>query len=188
MRHHRYRSQTRRGRRTGSVTLELILSLPVLFIGLFAVIEFATYFSGAQQVSLASRVGAEEASQVPLPNEVGNGMPNNPGNPVPESVVNAVLDQLGSSEITPCRIILEHNVNSVDDPQNPGQSIKPVQMFVTSFGDCDCDSPQGPLPEDAVRLTVCVQMTEIVPNVLATFGFDIEEKVVQYTAVFRHEL
>ena len=162
------------------VALELILALPVLFIGLFAVIEFAVYFSGAQQLALASRVGAEEASQVVLPN--------NNGGPVPASIVNAVLDQLGSVGISPCQIILEHNVNSVDDPQNPGQPIQPLQTFVTSFGDCNCQPPDTPLPELAVRVTICVELTELVPNVLATFGFDAEGKTAQQSTVFRHEL
>ncbi|MCH8922472.1 MAG: pilus assembly protein [Planctomycetes bacterium] len=188
MRNHRFSSQRKHRRRTAAIALELILALPVLFIGLFAVVEYAAYFSGAQQAALASRVGAEEASQIALPNEVSLGMPNNPGDPVPAAVVAAVLDQLGSAGISPCRIILEHNVNSVDDPQNPGQSITPLQVFVTSFGPCDCEPPDSPLPPQSVRVTVCLPMTEVVPNLLATFGFDVADKTVQQTTVFRHEL
>ena len=188
MRNHRYRSQRKHRRRAAAIALELILALPVLFIGLFAVVEFATYFSGAQQLALASRVGVEEASQVVLPNEMTLGSPYIAGDPVPASVLSAVLDQLGSAEISPCRIILEHNVNTVDDPQHPGQSIKPRQVFVTSFGECNCEPPDTPLPVGSVRVTVCVPMTELVPNILATFGFDVEEKTVQQSTVFRHEL
>ncbi len=162
VRKHRNRSQREQRRRTAAITLELILALPLMFIGLFGVVEFAAYFSGAQQVALASRVGAEEASQIALPI----------AGPVPPAMVDAVLAQLGSANISFCKIILEHNVGG---------------MYEESVGDCDCDPPAAPLPPQSVRVTVCVPMTELMPNILSTFGFDVEDKTVQHSTVFRYE-
>ena len=110
------------------------------------------------------------------------------GDPLPDSIVAAVLHQLGSAGISPCRIILEHNVNEMDDSQHPGQSIQPSQVFSTSFGDCDCAPPDEPLLPNSVRITVCVPLTELVPNCLATFGFDVSEKTIQQSTLFHHEL
>ena len=164
VRKHCNRSQREQRRRTAAIALELILALPLLFIGLFGVVEFAAYFSGAQQVALASRVGAEEASQIALP--IAGPVP-------PPAVVDAVLAQLGSADISFCKIILEHNIGG---------------MYEESVGDCDCDPPATPLPPQSVRVTVCVPMTELVPNILSTFGFDVEDKTVQHSTVFRYEL
>ena len=71
--------------RHGGVTLEFILALPVFLIAMFAVFQFALFFAGSQQVALASRVGAEAASQTELPNSANSGMlPVSPGNQVPD--------------------------------------------------------------------------------------------------------
>ena len=45
------------------IVLELILALPILIIAFLAVVQFGTFFVRMQQVALASRVGAEAASQ-----------------------------------------------------------------------------------------------------------------------------
>ncbi len=143
--------------------------LPVWLIALLAIIEYGQILSNLQQVSLASRVGAEEASQTLV-------LPTSPGGPVPANVLAAIDQQLASSGISRCRVILEHNVGG------------PVTLV---SGTCDgCVPPATPLPVDReyVRVTVCVPLTELTPNLLALFGFDIADCTAQQSATFRYEL
>ena len=176
-------------KRRGGITLEFILALPIFLIAMFAIFQFALFFVGSQQIALASRVGAEAASQIRLPNRTEYGVPPiSPGNRVPEYVVDAVLQQLRTSGIEPCCIILEHNANTFASPPESRNYISPHQVFVTEFSGCYCQRPERPMPPESVRLTVCVGLTEVMPNCLATFGFDISDKTAQHTTVFRHEL
>ena len=158
----------RRARRRGAVTLELILTLPIWLIMLWASVEFGQILSYPQQVALAARVGAEEASQTP-------GLDVAPG--VPANVLTAVTQQLDSSNISWCKVILEHNLNG------------PLQEF--SEGPCDCEPPSTdllPTNREYVRVTVCVPLTELACNLLGPFGFDISECIVQHSVTFRSEL
>ena len=112
-----YSKRKRHPRRRGGITLEFILALPIFLIAMFAIFQFALFFVGSQQIALASRVGAEAASQIRLPNRTEYGVPPiSPSNRVPEYVVDAVLQQLGTSGIEPCCIILEHNANTFAGP------------------------------------------------------------------------
>jgi hypothetical protein len=176
-------------RRRGGITLEFILALPVLLIAMFAVFQFALFSVGSQQVALASRVGAEAASQIPLPNRRQYGIPPMlPCDKVPAYVVDAVLQQLRSAGIEPCCIILEHNANTFPSPPHADHYISPHQVFVTEFSGGLSQRPDTPLPPESVRLTVCVGLSQLMPNCLSTFGFDIRDKTAQHTTVFRHEL
>jgi Flp pilus assembly protein TadG len=150
------------------VVLELILMLPVWLIALLAIVEYGQIMANLQQVALASRVGAEEASQTPS-------LPTSPGAPVPANVLSAIEQQLASSGISGCRVILEHNVGG------------PVTL---TSGTCDqCVPPATPLPLDRqyVRVTVCVPLAELAPNLLALFGFDIADCLAQQSTTFRYE-
>ncbi len=162
--------------RRGAVTLELILTFPIWLIFLLAIVEFGQILSNEQQVALASRVGAEEASQTAILS------PSN-GGPVPANVLEAIDQQLASSGISRCRVIVEHNVL----PSSPSPVTVPVTL---STGTCDCDPPATPLPSTRryVRVTVCVELTEVAPNLLCLFGFDISDKLMQHTTTFRYEL
>ncbi|MDZ7619235.1 MAG: TadE/TadG family type IV pilus assembly protein, partial [Patescibacteria group bacterium] len=160
--------------RRGSVTLELIIMLPVWLIVMGAVVEFGLLIGNRQQVALASRVGAEEASRT-----AGLHLTSD-GGPVPTNVVAKVTQQLLSSGIEPCKVTLEHNLAG-----GP-----PVAL--ASSG-CDCptlgDSVTWP-PESGsyVRVTVYVPATELTPNILKFFGFDLSDRVVRNATTFRHEL
>jgi Flp pilus assembly protein TadG len=162
-----HRTATSCGRR-GAAALELILALPIWLIALLALIEFGQILSNQQQLALASRVGAEEASQTPGLDLAGS---------VPLNVLVAVNQQLASSGISGCKVILEHNIASPS----------PVTL---SDGTCDCDPPVTPLPprRDYVRVTVCVPLAELAPNLLSMFGFDISECIAQHSTTFRYEL
>ena len=154
--------------RAGAVTLELILTLPIWLIALLTIIEFGQILANLQQLSLASRVGAEEASQTyPLPT----------AGSVPSNVLTAIDQQLFSAGIAPrCKVILEHNLA-------PG----PTTLV---SGDCDCSPPDTPLPvhREYVRVTVCAELTALTPNLLGIFGFDVEDCMVQQSTTFRHEI
>jgi hypothetical protein len=149
------------------VTLELILTVPIWLILLWAIVEWGQILSNQQQVALAARVGAEEASQTP-DLDIAAG--------VPANVLTAITQQLDSSNISWCKVILEHNLNG------------PLEEL--SEGPCDCDPPSTALPpnREYVRVTVCVPLTELACNLLAPFGFDISGCIVQHSATFRYEL
>ncbi len=180
----RYKSRARRG----GITLEFLLAFPVLLIGLLAVIQFGVFFANTQQIALASRVGAEYASQVHLPNRQQYGVPPTARhNRVPEDIVHATLQQLRTAGMEPCCIILEHNTNTFRYPHGSGHYITPRQVLVTEFGGCYCIIPKDPLPPNSVRLTICVNMPQVMPNCLGTFGFDVRGSTVQHSSVFRFE-
>ncbi len=150
--------------------------LPVWLIFLLAIIEFGQILCSQQQVELASRVGAEEASQTPE-------LPISQSGEIPANVLLAIDQQLASSGMTGCHVRLEHNVV----PEYPGAPPVPVTL---TAGTCDCEGPAEALPEmrQYVRVTVGIAMTELTPNLLRAFGFDISDRIVQHTTTFRYEL
>ena len=172
-------------RRRGAVVLELILVTPIWLIFLLAIIEFGEVYANRQQVALASRVGAEAASETPgLASTVD-------GDPVPANVLEKIHQQLGglaidycdvpNSSIQPCAVVLEHNLSS------SGTVVRLV-----SGDDKICyphpDPATRPDMRRFVRLTVYVRMDQVTPNLLKVFGFDVSERVLQHTTTFRHEL
>jgi len=165
-----------RDSRGGAVTLEFIIALPVLLIILLAVVQFGMFFSGLQQVSLASRVGAEAAAQTDLSaSETGDG--------IPADILNAINAQLASAGITACRIFVEHNVDGTDEDE----------LQEPSTSTWTCTPPATALPLDdahgvySVRVTVCVPMSELAPNCLSLFKFDISKRSTQCSTTFRYE-
>ena len=156
--------------------LELILVLPILVILVLAVVQFGLFFANMQQVALAARVGAEEASQTV-------DLPITDGAPIPANILEAVDHQLDSSGIIACRVRLEHNFGG-----------RQVTLIAPPTGACDCP-PAGNLtpplpPGEYVRLSLSVPLCELMPICLAVFGFDVADpcKVVEATTIFRHEL
>ncbi len=150
--------------------LELIVMLPIWLIVMGAIILFGLLIGNRQQVALAARVGAEEASRT-----AGLDLTSD-SQPVPENVVRVVEQQLLSSGIEQCLITLEHNLAE-----------GPVLM---GSGTCDCPTVDTALPQyrEYVRVTVYVPATELTPNVLRFFGFDISERIIRNATTFRHEL
>ena len=162
-------------KRGGAVVVELILALPILITALLTVVQFGYFFVRMQQVSLACRVGAEEASQT-------GGLPTMSGAPIPTNILDAIDKQLQSSGISRCRVRLEHNVAG---PQ--------IALVSPTVGACNCGPTTNlttPPPRPYVRLTICVPLTEVMPNCLAGFGFDISDpsKVAEGTTIFRYEI
>jgi hypothetical protein len=164
----------------GAATLELILVLPVLLLVTIGLIEFGVMFGNLQQVALASRVGAERASELAtLPATMT-------GDEVPPEVIEAIEQQLQSSCIDWCHIRLEHNTA---DPLSQ-------EVLESTQGDqCGCEEFE-PLAEDEiptgryVRLTLTVPLSEVVPSGLTLFGCKLfsAEQAFHSTTVFRYEI
>lgn len=159
-----------RPRRRGGIIVELVLTLPIFLLLLLAIVQFGLYYVHMQPASLASRVGAEEAAQTANLDSYSE---------VPTEVVEIVEKQLATAGITECQVKLEHNV---------GQS---VETLVSQPGGCAC-GPDAPLavavPGRYVRVTVCVPLTQLMPNCLKLMGYDISGQVTQFTTVRRYEV
>ena len=163
-------------RRRATATLELVLVLPMVVILILATIQFGLFYSNMQQVALASRVGAEEASQTPgLAATVEGGA-------VPANVLEAISKQLFGSGIRYCRVTLEHNVGGTQ-----------VALVSPQTGACDCGPTcklSSPIPPgEYVRVSVCVRHCDLMPNSLNLIGYDTTDpsKVACSTTIFRHE-
>ena len=172
----RFRPLARPGvSRCGALVLELVVVLPILLILLLGVVQFGVFFANMQQVALASRVGALEASQTAA-------LPTTDGVAVPQNVVEAIDRQLQTSGIAVCRVRLEHNVGG-----------SRVALIWPASGVCECepnDHLADPPPGDFVRLSICVELAELMPNCLGRLGVDLcsPSKVAHSTSVFRYEL
>lgn len=157
-----------RQRLSGVTYLELILALPVIFIFLLAVIEFGLIFANLKYVPAASRAGAKVYAETPT------AALTNPATLT--AVQNAVNDALSPGSMTACRVILQHNVGGVGLIQS---------------GTCVCPPPTTPampvLAGGSVRVTVCVEVSQITPNLLAGFGFTTTGRIAKSTTTFPHE-
>jgi Flp pilus assembly protein TadG len=156
--------------------LELVLVLPILLIPILAIIRFGLYYANMQQVALACRVGAEEASQT-------SELASTSTTTIPTNILQAVDRTLATAGITRCSVRLEHNASGTQKA-----------LYDPSSGGCvggPTSNLSSPLPPGRyVRLTVCVPIQELVPRCLAGFGFGIADSssVVPFTMVFRYEL
>lgn len=152
------------------MTLELIIALPVWLIVLAATIEFGFFIANLQQLEMASRIGALAASETnPLPN----------AGSIPGNITGAIDDQLETAGLEQCHVFLEHNVNG-------------PAVTLEDGGPCTCSPPDPvelPFPTEGeyVRVTVCVEMTEMTPNLLKVFGLDLSGRMVSHASTYRHE-
>ena len=157
------RTNSRRRIRRAGVVVELLLTLPVLFIALLAIVEFGLILANVKQVALASREGAKLAAET---------APLNGGTAA--VIRNLVDDRLESA--------------GMGTNASQGVTLQDTVTFGT-FTDGDCPAPAAPpLPLGAVRVTVCVELEKLSPNLLQAFGFDISGLVVEHTTTYRHEL
>ena len=159
----RYRARHGKRARRGGVVLELILTLPILVIVLFAVVEFGLLLANLKHVALASREGAKMAAET------------QPINAATVSVLRAQIDRrLESAGLGP--------------EATSGITVQETAFGGVSITDGVCGSPTSPImPPGAVRVTVCVQFERLTPNLLQAFGLDVTGKVVEQTTTFRHE-
>jgi Flp pilus assembly protein TadG len=166
--------------RRGSLTVEMLLVVVVLAIVTVAVVQFGVFFANAEEVAMAARSGALEASQHPGLAATAT------GEPVPTEVISAIEHQLLSSQIQWHMIRLEHNVAPA-----PGT----VVLESDAGGNYVCE-PKDELPGPPftgtryVRVTVCVPLQEVIPRALSYFGEQlfVPTKTYEHTVVLRYEL
>jgi hypothetical protein len=164
-------------RRPGVITLELIISIPVLVIILLAIYQIALIMAASRHVEFASRLGAKVAAEVPR----SGGPPDLENLTTLKGVVDGYLTTAGYS--ASCTVLLEHNAVGVPNP---------LQTYSDGM-DCPC-GPTGPnpLPDtpsgvESVRVTVCLPMAGNIPNCLSSFGFDLADCAIQHSTVWRIE-
>ena len=142
----------------------MILSLPILIIGVVGVLQFGVFFANAQVLNQACRVGALEASHQTL------------AAAIPSAVTDAIDHQLAPAGITRCYVRMEHNVGG--------------GTTVVTNGTCTCGPTTNlsPTPAgDYVRITVCVEVTDLMPNALQYYGLDFSNQHASCTTVYRVE-
>ncbi len=158
--------------RSGAVVLELLLVIPINMIVLLAVAQFGLFLSNHQQLALACRTGAGIASE--------SSSLMTTGNPVPMDVTDAVVRQLASSGIAPSALILEHVAGG-------GPATEQTLRTNLSAAGAACQEPANAIPGYTVRLTVCVPLSEMMPNCMSGFGFDTTGHTVECSTTFGRE-
>jgi Flp pilus assembly protein TadG len=157
------------------VVLETILALPIFVIMLMGLVEFGVLVENLQYVQAASRAGAMVASRTAAATLNGAALP--------ADVLVAVNDELGRMQtgVVARQVRLETNVD------NAGA----VGVTISRIGGKDAitdpyvavTAPAAPAGA-YVRVTVFVDVPDVTPNVLATFGLDFQNEVVQQTTTF----
>lgn len=168
-------SGKQRRRRSAAVVLETILALPVFVIMLMGIVEFGVLVENLQHVEAASRAGVLVASRTAaatlnlaaLPADV-------------LVAVNDELDQMRAGVVAR-QVRLETNVNNAG---NVGATIFRTGGQTPVFNpDVAVTAPAAPAAA-YVRVTVFVDVPDVTPNVLAAFGLDFKNEVVQQTTTF----
>jgi hypothetical protein len=164
--------------RRGVVVFEFILWTPIFVILLLAVIEFALILTNLQQLKAASEAGARIAAELSNA-DLASG---NPADNI-DKVDDAVTTVLGSAGMMQCEVILEFN------PTCGG--ITPGTLI--AGGCANCTAPVDPLPSlvdipgGSVRVTVCLDVTELTPDLLSTFGFTIANSTAKMSTLMPYE-
>lgn len=142
----------------------MIVFTPVLLIFLTSTVEFGQIMSGLKVVELASRMAAKTAAESPQADLISGA--------ALASVESTADSTLAGYGMTSCRVILEHTLGGAG-------------TFNT--GTCPCSAPVTPtLPVSAsgsVRVTVCVEASELTPDLLSTLGFTVSGKHGQQSTV-----
>lgn len=165
-----YGCPRKRPHRTGGLTLELVLVLPILLIALLAIVQFGQYFANLQALTFAARVGGEEAA-------ISETLPTTEGASVPTTIVNAVDQQLFSAGIARRIIVLEHNLGgSQTSLITPNGALPPPKLASVP-------------PGHYVRIIIVVPKSELMPDLLKPFGLHLaaadNATVVSY--IMKHE-
>ena len=146
-------------KRSGAVVLEAIIGLPVLIIALMAIVEFGMLSSNQAIVHAASRAAADAAAAVSLPTSGA----------VPTEISNAATKVLDARGIGITCVRVEHTADL-------GGS---TTVLLSGSG---ANNPTSPRPTDAyVAVTVCVENTQLAPNLLSIFKLDLSGSYSQHT-------
>lgn len=165
----------RRPRRSAAVVLETILALPIFVVMLMGLVEFGVLVENLQYVQAASRAGAMVASRTAAATLNGVALP--------ADVLVAVNDELGRMQtgVVARQVRLETNV---DNAGAVGATISRTDgVSATPNPYVAITAPAAPAGA-YVRVTVFVDVPDVTPNVLAAFGLDFQNEVVQQTTTF----
>lgn len=168
--------QHARRRRTGVITLELILTLPILMTLLLAIVEFGLALVVAKQVSFASRYGAKISAETPeasLDTFVSSGGL--------RALIDAQLAE-GGIDTGACRIIVRHNLADPNDLASATRIDEPANG-------CECGFPPVDVPTLAeyVSVTVCVPLEGNIPDLVGYAGFSLEGCFIEETTTYPFE-
>jgi hypothetical protein len=161
----------RRGRRSAVITVELLMMLPILLIFLAAITQFGLIFSTIENTEFASRYGARLAAEQTSPGHIAQLV--NSGQL--RRAINRHLSAAGFRRGV-CRLEVElGGLGRLSD--------------VPDTNDCPCRRRELPLPSigTPVRVTICVPLQGNVPDLLSSFGFSLNNRVVQQTTTMRVE-
>ena len=147
-----------RTKRHAAVVLEAIIALPIAIIALFAIVQFGLLSSNQSLVHSASRSGADIGSSLDLPTS----------GDVPTEIINAVSKTLAARGMTYSCIRVEH-------------SNGPAPPYVLETGIGGEAPAAAPPTEDYICVSVCVENTELAPNLLEAFCLDLEGTFSQQT-------
>jgi len=152
--------------RRGSISVELLLNIPIWLMLIFGMVEFGSVLTRLQQVALASRVGAEAAARS---SALGT------SNEVPAEVVEAVQHQLAGAGIGSAEVILEHNVGGTSARlASSQQSTSRPTAATTGLG-------------TFVRVTVLVRWKELTPRLLERIAPSLSSQVLGQSTTQRYQ-
>jgi Flp pilus assembly protein TadG len=156
--------QTGARSRSGVAVFEFVVFAPILLICLVAIVEFGLVFANTQTVELASRTATKAAAEATQADVLSG---------VAITNIRNVADQvLATGGLVSSGVVLEHRVAGGNG----------------SFTSGTCTAPAGPvLPTEAVRVTVCLDLSQLTPNLLSTFGFSTAGRTVRQTTTMRFE-
>lgn len=144
----------RQSKRTGAVVLEAIICLPILVIAILAIVEMGLLSSNQAVVHAASAAGADVAVSL------GCSLPT--AGAVPSEIVDGVASVLSCQNITDYCIRVEHTIG-------------PAPPYVLTFGvGASPPAATPPATRDYVCVSVCVDNSELTPNLLSSFCLDLE--------------
>lgn len=167
---------TREKKRRGVVTLEIILAIPIFVIALMPIVQFGLLFANQQYVAEASRAGTQVASELTTI-----------GGVVPAQVQTAVARELSRIGVSNFTIRLEHNIDFSVSPAVIGSTV--VLQSVAGSGPNPVIAPPAvAVTRRYVRVSVYVRTTELTPNLLSTYGFDLSTRASQETTLRTYTL
>lgn len=169
----RLSAETRRPplQRCGVIVVELILTFPVLLVLLLAVIEFSLIIINIQQVSQAARMGTKIAAETS-----GLGSPTDP--------------PLTNTTATAIRTAVDRQLFTAGFGQNASRGVTLRHTVASGYVATDglAADPNLPvMPNNAVRVTVSVDLSRLTPDLLSTFGYSTSDQTVELTTTYPYE-
>ena len=150
--------------RSGVAVFEFVVFAPVLLICLLAIVEFGLVFANIQTVELASRTATRAAAEA-IQADVTSG--------AALAGVRSVADQvLATGGLVSDGVVLEHTIGGGSGSFTSGTGTAPGVPAI---------------PAEAVRVTVSLNLSQLTPDLLSTFGFSTTGRTVHQTTTMRFE-